>query len=85
LQNRNSGLLVDINACSTDDGANSIQWSANGGTNQQWILRPADVPSAILQPTLTAVPHSAYNLAGQRVSATYKGIVIVNGKKILRK
>ena len=27
----------------------------------------------------------AYNLAGQRVNATYKGVVIVNGKKIVRK
>lgn len=27
----------------------------------------------------------AYNLAGQRVSKAYKGIVIVNGKKIVRK
>ena len=27
----------------------------------------------------------AYNLAGQRVDNGYKGIVIVNGKKLLRK
>ncbi|MBO4660433.1 MAG: hypothetical protein J5610_03125, partial [Prevotella sp.] len=26
-----------------------------------------------------------YNLSGQRVSDSYKGIVIVNGKKIIRK
>lgn len=27
----------------------------------------------------------AYNLAGQRVSDSYKGIVIVNGRKMIRK
>ena len=27
----------------------------------------------------------AYNLAGQKVSESYKGIVIVNGKKMIRK
>ena len=29
--------------------------------------------------------NDAYNLAGQRVSKDYKGIVIVNGKKYLNK
>jgi hypothetical protein len=27
----------------------------------------------------------AYNLAGQRVNASYNGVVIVNGKKVIRK
>lgn len=27
----------------------------------------------------------AYNLAGQRAGKDYKGVVIVNGKKVLRK
>ena len=27
----------------------------------------------------------AYNLAGQRVDASYKGVVIQNGRKLLRK
>ncbi|HEX9045464.1 MAG TPA: RICIN domain-containing protein [Verrucomicrobiae bacterium] len=33
----NSSLLVDVNGGSTADGANLIQWSNNGGDNQQWV------------------------------------------------
>lgn len=35
--------------------------------------------------TTTDADAPAYNLAGQRVDKSYKGVVIVNGKKILRK
>ena len=35
--------------------------------------------------TTTDTDAPAYNLAGQRVDKSYKGVVIVNGKKILRK
>lgn len=34
---------------------------------------------------ITTTPSHQYNLAGQRVDNNYKGIVIVNGKKYLRK
>ena len=34
---------------------------------------------------ITTTPAAQYNLAGQRVDNSYKGIVIVNGKKYLRK
>lgn len=34
---------------------------------------------------ITTTPAAQYNLAGQRVDNNYKGIVIVNGKKYLRK
>lgn len=34
---------------------------------------------------ITTTPAAQYNLAGQRVGNNYKGIVIVNGKKYLRK
>lgn len=36
IQNSNSGKLLDVNAASTQDGADVIQWAHNGGTNQQW-------------------------------------------------
>lgn len=35
--------------------------------------------------TTTATDNAVYNLSGQRVDDSYKGIVIVNGKKYLRK
>jgi hypothetical protein len=38
LINVNSGKALDVNNNSTADGATVIQWTDNGGTNQQWIL-----------------------------------------------
>jgi beta-glucanase (GH16 family) len=36
IKNRKSGKMLDITGGSTADGAVVIQWSSNGGTNQQW-------------------------------------------------
>ncbi|MDB5271816.1 MAG: hypothetical protein JWO58_183 [Chitinophagaceae bacterium] len=36
LQNRNSGLYMDVSGASTADGANIAQGTFNGGTNQQY-------------------------------------------------
>jgi hypothetical protein len=33
---RNSGLVADVYGAATTDGAQVVQWSANGGANQQW-------------------------------------------------
>ncbi len=38
VQNRKSGLLLDVNGGSTSTGATVIQWPDNGGTNQQWRI-----------------------------------------------
>ena len=38
---RNSGLVADVYGASTSDGAQVVQWTANGGTNQQWQFVPA--------------------------------------------
>ncbi|MDX3192702.1 RICIN domain-containing protein [Streptomyces sp. MN03-5084-2B] len=35
-----SGKALDVNASSTTAGLQLQQWTANGGTNQQWFLRP---------------------------------------------
>ncbi|MEU1590492.1 RICIN domain-containing protein [Micromonospora sp. NPDC005710] len=35
-----SGKVLDVNAGSTTAGLQLQQWSANGGTNQMWYLRP---------------------------------------------
>ena len=46
----------------------------------------ADDATAIKNVTVEAAENAAiYNVAGQRVNATYKGIVIKNGKKYLNK
>lgn len=36
LQNRHSGLYMDVSGPSTTDGANVIQWNGTSGTNQQF-------------------------------------------------
>jgi adhesin HecA-like repeat protein len=36
-----TGKVLDVNGGSTTVGLQLQQWSANGGTNQQWFLRPA--------------------------------------------
>lgn len=38
LINVNSGDLLDVNGASTSAGANLIQWTQNGGNNQQWTI-----------------------------------------------
>jgi hypothetical protein len=39
LTARHSGKLLDVFDVSTDDGADVVQWAANGQTNQQWEFR----------------------------------------------
>lgn len=41
LKNQNSGMLADVYQASTADGAQVVQWTGNGGTNQQWQLKAA--------------------------------------------
>ena len=38
---RHSGKLLDVYNASTTDGANVVQWDANGQTNQRWQFRDA--------------------------------------------
>jgi putative hemolysin len=38
IVNRNSGKCLDVNGGSTADGANILQWTCNGGTNQKWRI-----------------------------------------------
>lgn len=36
IRNVSSGKVADVNNASTADGADVIQWSWNGGSNQKW-------------------------------------------------
>ena len=42
-------------------------------------------PTGISYLNAEATQGAIYNLSGQKVSASYKGIVIVNGKKVQKK
>ncbi|HJZ81589.1 MAG TPA: RICIN domain-containing protein, partial [Pyrinomonadaceae bacterium] len=39
LKNANSGLVADVPAFSTEDGARIMQYTNNGGDNQKWSLQ----------------------------------------------
>ena len=41
IVSHDSGLVADVYGRSTSDGAQVVQWTANGGTNQQWQLAPS--------------------------------------------
>jgi hypothetical protein len=41
LTARHSGRLLDVFNASTSDGANVVQWTANGQANQRWQFRDA--------------------------------------------
>ncbi|MCH7231794.1 RICIN domain-containing protein [Glycomyces sp. L485] len=42
LEARHSGLVLDVNQKSTEEGATLLQWSHNGGPNQQFRFIAAD-------------------------------------------
>lgn len=42
LTNKASGKLLDVYASSKEPGGRITQWTANGGQNQEWELKPAD-------------------------------------------
>ena len=44
---------------------------------------PANISNALVAPAAKNAP--VYNLAGQQVGASYKGVVIKNGKKYVQK
>jgi hypothetical protein len=49
------------------------------------VIEPDPTGIKNLTPSLSQGEGAAYNLRGQKVDANYKGLVIVNGKKYLRK
>jgi len=38
LRNRATGKVIDVSGGSLANGANVIEWTDNGGTNQQWQI-----------------------------------------------
>ena len=65
--------------------ANSAYLALTVGAGAKGFI-PVDGTTAIeLVDTASEVAAPAYNLQGQRVSEGYKGVVIVNGKKIMMK
>jgi fibronectin type 3 domain-containing protein/regulation of enolase protein 1 (concanavalin A-like superfamily) len=68
LTSANSGLVADVSSGSTADGANIIQWTSNGGDNQEWMpslgrgTQPPPIPPAPTDLSASAVSSSQINL-----------------------
>ena len=67
-----------------------LKLTQSKGINVKAITINADLPEAgggtgIKNVTTTANSSAIYNLAGQKVSESYKGVVIQNGKKMINK
>jgi len=45
----NSAKMADVAGASTADGAQAVQWSPNGATNQQWRLLPLNADIVVIQ------------------------------------
>ena len=72
-----NSLVEDIMKQGMADGDNSFEeyWPPIGGGTGIFSVEESNAP--LTQP-------ETYNIAGQRVNDSYKGIVIINGKKIAR-
>ena len=83
-----NAYYIDITSSASSLSSSTDGKGASAPGSKLWIteIKFEDEVAAI-QNVLSesAATSSAYNLSGQRVDATYKGIVIENGKKILLK
>ncbi|MBO4660195.1 MAG: starch-binding protein [Prevotella sp.] len=64
----------------------TAEWVVGKKADQNWTLTITDATTGINAITTTTTKNSQrYNLAGQKVGNSYKGIVIQNGKKFIQK
>ncbi|MBQ8701874.1 MAG: Ig-like domain-containing protein [Prevotella sp.] len=95
LSNKNNGVgfyLWDSTAAAIPAG--KVYLDTTGATSKSLEFfslddsiyeESTDETTAIKNAAVEASANSSYNLAGQKVDVAYKGIVVVNGKKVVRK
>ena len=66
------------------DGASSADSDGNLTVTKVSLVKGGDTAVKTIK-TVNAKSGAIYNLAGQKVSADYKGVAIVNGKKVILK
>ena len=66
-----SGKVLDVNAGSSTTGLQLQQWTANGGTNQMWYLKPTG------DGYYTIVSHNSGLLADVSGASTSDGAQVV--------
>lgn len=90
-QQKWSGMTVDNGTIdqqtyTNDEGTNAVTFTLSGQCRINSVVVTVDDPTAgISSVEKSQKPSVRYNLAGQKVGANYKGVVIENGKKIVVK
>ena len=82
------GLFYECNEGTLAAGKaylSTAAWAGSKETSFYMIFEDENETNAINAVKLNTENGAIYNLAGQRVSKDYKGIIIVNGKKMLNK
>jgi hypothetical protein len=71
--------------CAKDEAGNTIYYN-NGGENYMVTITPrVDDPNAIKDVKAESRKSGTYNLSGQPVTRTYRGVTIQNARKVFRK
>ena len=71
--------------CAKDEAGNTIYYN-NGGENYMVTITPrVDDPNAIEDVKAESRKSGTYNLSGQPVTRTYRGVTIQNARKVFRK
>jgi len=77
---------IDQQTYTNDEGTNAVTFTVSGQCRINSVVVTVDDPTAgISSVEKSQKPSVRYNLAGQKVGADYKGVVIENGKKIVVK
>lgn len=82
------GLFYECNGGTLAAGKaylSAAAWAGSKETSFYMIFEDENETNAINAVKLNTENGAIYNLAGQKVGANYKGIVVVNGKKVVRK
>lgn len=70
--------------CAKDEAGNTIYYN-NGGENYMVTITPREDPNAIEDVKAESRKSGTYNLSGQPVTRTYRGVTIQNARKVFRK
>ena len=77
---------IDQQTYTNDEGTNAVTFTVSGQCRINSVVVTVDDPTAgISSVEKSQKPSVRYNLAGQKVGADDKGVVIENGKKIVVK
>jgi len=86
--NSGDNILIDLDAAGTRIFLITASWQQGKYIEDNWTLRVEDGTGmdAISDVHLSSPASSVrYNLSGQKVSSSYRGVIVTNGKKLIVK